>query len=164
MVPWYNVAYIPILGKHSWLFPANMFSRGILSYPLMPLPMCQSTIIRIDVCLWHSIPSHRHTTYYCVRPRRLLRCHVSALLPRLFAKTTRGFFNENQGMRYVFYVHHVVLLYCTRLHHIAQHCIVCCIMLYQLHHRMLPYRIIPYHIMPYHIIFYQINAYTYHMQ
>ena len=39
--------------------------------------------------------------------------------PRFFAKTAKGFYNENQSIHYMFYVHSVVLLYSIGLHHIA---------------------------------------------
>jgi hypothetical protein len=65
--------FMHIFGKRPGSFLAygfllpNMFSRVVLSYPLIPLPMCQSTIIRIlFVAFYTIIPAHH--ILGCVRP------------------------------------------------------------------------------------------------
>ena len=78
--------YMPMSGKRQGSFLASgflypsMFSRVVLSYPLIPLPMCQSTIIRIQVCLWPSICT-------IISPHCMLLCKTPHIDRTAFARS-----------------------------------------------------------------------------
>lgn len=87
--------FMPIFGKRQGSFlaygflPPNMFSRVVLSYPLIPLPMCQSIIIRI----------HPHTVcgllYHHTRTPHTRVCKTPHIDRTAFARSYRWFSHHN---------------------------------------------------------------------